>query len=139
MLDKYISKQIILAQIASDGGKGLNDVLKRISSSVPLANLYFKKGYETKDHCIINAIRAIQRNPASGFYYSVKVDRTLYSGAHVFIVYFNFKLHNNAYQISFHTYSNMWRYVNRHCVTRWKKKYSSKEATIKLAYYVFGD
>lgn len=83
MLDKYISKQIILAQIASDGGKGMNDVLKRISSSVPLANLYFKKGYESKDHCIINAIRAIQRNPTSGFYYSVKVDRTLYSGAHV--------------------------------------------------------
>ena len=92
MLDRYIAKQIIFAQLASDGGKKDKEVLNRISSFVPLSEVHYKKGYHAKDHCIINAIRAIQRNPQSGFRYHVKADRTLYSGAHVFIVYFNFKI-----------------------------------------------
>lgn len=137
MLDRYIAKQIIFAQLASDGGKKDKEVLNRISPFVPLSEVHYKKGYHTKDHCIINAIRAIQRNPQSGFRYHVKADRTLYSGAHVFIVYFNFKIGEERYQISFHTFDNMWRFVNRQCVTRWQKKYSSKEAVIKLVYHVY--
>ena len=138
MLDRYIAKQIIFAQLASDGGKKDKEVLNRISSFVPLSEVHYKKGYHAKDHCIINAIRAIQRNPQSGFRYHVKADRTLYSGAHVFIVYFNFKIGGGArYQISFHTFDNMWRFVNQQCVTRWQKKYSSKEAVIKLVYHVY--
>lgn len=136
MLDKYIAKQIILAQIASDGGKRQNDVLQRITPLLPISKKYYKKGYKNKDHCIIEAIKAIQKNPNTGFHYHVKVDRTLYSGAHVFIVYFNFKIGTEAYQVSFHSFSNLWRYVNKKCVTRWKKKHSSKEAVIKLAYYI---
>ena len=139
MLDRYIAKQIIFAQLASDGGKKDKEVLNRISSFVPLSEVHYKKGYHAKDHCIINAIRAIQRNPQSGFRYHVKADRTLYSGAHVFIVYFNFKIGGGGgrYQISFHTFDNMWRFVNQQCVTRWQKKYSSKEAVIKLVYHVY--
>ena len=137
MLDRYIAKQIIFAQLASDGGKKDKEVLNRISSFVPLSEVHYKKGYHAKDHCIINAIRAIQRNPQSGFRYHVKADRTLYSGAHVFIVYFNFKIGGERYQISFHTFDNMWRFVNQQCVTRWQKKYSSKEAVIKLVYHVY--
>lgn len=138
MLDRYIAKQIIFAQLASDGGKKDKEVLNRISSFVPLSEVHYKKGYHAKDHCIINAIRAIQRNPQSGFRYHVKADRTLYSGAHVFIVYFNFKIGGGErYQISFHTFDNMWRFVNQQCVTRWQKKYSSKEAVIKLVYHVY--
>lgn len=34
-MDKYIAKQIILAQIASGGGKGQDDVLARVSSIIP--------------------------------------------------------------------------------------------------------
>lgn len=135
-MDKYIAKQIVLAQLASDGGKHQDDVLSHVSSLLPIGGVYYKKGYDVKDRCIINAIKAIQRNPNTGFIYHVKVDRTLYSGAHVFIVYFNFKLGGESYQISFHTFCNMWRFVNRKCVTRWKKKHSSKESTIRLAYYL---
>lgn len=137
MLDKYIAKQIVLAQIASDGGKRQNDVLKRVTPLLPISRKYYKKGYKNKDHCIMEAIKVIQKNPNTGFHYHVKVDRTLYSGAHVFIVYFNFKINGESYQVSFHCFSNMWRFVNKHCVTRWKKKHSSKEAVIKLAYYLF--
>lgn len=133
-MDKYIAKQIVLAQVASDGGKGQDDVLSRISSFLPIGEIYCKKGYDAKDGCIIKAIKAIQRNPQSGFKYHVKVDRTLYNGVHVFIVYFNFKMEGESYQISFHTFSNMWRFVNKKCSTRCKKKYSSKESAIKLAY-----
>lgn len=137
-MDKYIAKQIVLAQLASDGGKRQDDVLSRVSSLLPIGEVYYKKGYDVKDRCIVKAIKAIQRNPNTGFKYHVKVDRTLYSGAHVFIVYFNFKLGGESYQISFHTFSNMWRFVSKKCVTRWKKKHSSKESAIKLVYYLAG-
>lgn len=136
MLDKYIAKHIILAQIASDGGKGQNDVLERVVPLLPISEIYYKKGYRAKDHCIIEAIKAIQKNPNTGFYYHVKVDRTLYSGAHCFIIYFNFKIGKETYQVSFHTFSNLWRFVNKKCVTRWKKKHSSKESAIRLAHYL---
>ena len=136
-MDKYIAKQIILAQIASDGGKNQKDVLERVLPLLSISKLYYKKGYYAKYHCIIEAIKAIQKNPNTGFHYHVKVDRTLYSGAHVFIVYFNFKIGIDSYQVSFHCFSNMWRYVNKQCITRWKKKHSSKESVIKLAYHLF--
>ena len=137
MLDQYIAKQIILAQIASDGGKRKNDVLIRVASLLPISKKYYKNGYKNKDHCILEAIKAIQKNPNSGFRYHVKIDRTLYGGAHCFVVYFNFKIGTEAYQVSFHCFSNLWRFVNRKCVTRWKKKHSSKESVIKLAYHLF--
>ena len=103
----------------------------------PISKKYYKNGYKNKDHCIIEAIKAIQKNPNSGFRYHVKIDRTLYGGAHCFVVYFNFKIGTEAYQVSFHCFSNLWRFVNRKCVTRWKKKHSSKESVIKLAYHLF--
>jgi hypothetical protein len=139
MLDKYISKQIILAQIASDGGKHINTTLSRISSLIPLGELYSKKGYIAKDACILNAIKAIQKKPNSGFFYHIKIDRTLRGDRHCFIVYFNFKINNERHQVSFHCFSNLWRFINKKCVTRWKKKYSSIESVIYLAYYTFKD
>ena len=39
MLDRYIAKQIIFAQLASDGGKKDKEVLNRISSFVPLSEV----------------------------------------------------------------------------------------------------
>lgn len=138
MLDKYVSKQIILAQLASDGGKHQRDVLERVVPLLPIGKIYYKKGYDVKDHCIIEAIKTIQRNPNTGFYYHIKVDRTLCSGAHVFVIYFNFKIGNESYQVSFHTFSNMWRFMNQKCATRWKKKHSSKESVIQLAYLILG-
>lgn len=39
MLDKYVSKQIILAQIASDGGKHQRDVLERVVPLLSMENI----------------------------------------------------------------------------------------------------
>ncbi len=136
-LDKYVAKQIILAQIASDGGKQNSDILSTISFIMPISKSYYKKAYDTKDHCIKNAIKAIQKNPNTGFYYHVTVDRTLRNNRHCFIIYFNFKINNEAHQISFHSFGNFWHYINKQCPTRWKKVTSSREATCILAYYVF--
>lgn len=136
-LNKYIGKKIVLAQVASDGGKGERYVLSHIAPLFPISRLYYQKGYNIKDNCIIAAIKAIQKNPKCGFKYSVKVDRTLLSGSHVFIVYFNFKINNENYQISFHTFSNMWKFVNKKCITRWKKRVSSRDAAIRLAYAIY--
>lgn len=133
IMDKYIAKQIILAQIASDGGKGYTETLDRIGRIVPMSEMFYKKGYHAKDGCVIKAIKAIQKKPGCGFRYHVKVDRTLWNGRHRFIVYFNFKLDGESYQISFHCFSNMWRFVSQKCVTRWKKKHCSKESVIRLA------
>lgn len=134
MLDEYISKQIVLAQIASEGGKGKSTTVKKVSSFIPLGKLYSKKGYLAKDTCICKAIKAIQKNPSSGFYYHVKVEKTFRNNSHRFIVYFNFKLGDERLQISFHTYANMWKFVNQKCTTRWQKKHSSIDSAIRLAY-----
>lgn len=42
-MDKYIAKQIILAQIASDGGKNQKDVLERVLPLLSISKLYYKK------------------------------------------------------------------------------------------------
>lgn len=129
-LDKYIAKQIILAQVASDGGKGIRE----LQSLFPIASVYCKKAYYVKDVCIKNAIKAIQKKPNTGFRYHVTVDYAVCGGyKHVFVVYFNFKLDGENRQISFHTFANLWKYVNRKCPTRWKKKYNSRETALDLA------
>ena len=39
IMDKYIAKQIVLAQLASDGGKRQDDVLSRVSSLLPIGKV----------------------------------------------------------------------------------------------------
>lgn len=59
-MDKYIAKQIILDQVASESGKGLYGTLNSVISLLPIAKVYRKNAYWAKDHSIIQAIKCIQ-------------------------------------------------------------------------------
>lgn len=130
--NKYIAKQIILAQIASDGAKG------RYWPSHYILQRYSSKGYNIKERCIFNAINGINRSKDSNFYYFVnKVDE--YGGC--FIVYFNTKIKGRRYQVSFHCFDNNFsKFANNNCSTRWDKE-NSRITThvINNHYKVFKD
>lgn len=142
-MNKYVAKQIVLAQIASDGGKGDPLTLIRVKKHVEIAKAFYKKGYSAKDKCIFRAIAAIQKDNKSGFTYHVTtktgIDRRGYE-FFSYLIYFNFKLKDgNNYQISFHSFNSKFQSLIKQperCRTKWKKRTSSKEATIKLAYFI---
>jgi len=133
MLNKAIAKNIILAQIASDGGKDI-----RTESNLKLSNLYSKKGYKAKDSRILKAIELINNNKNTGFYYHVKFDyysRNLDSNC--YIVYFNYKINKQRQQISFHCFSDrIGRYRNKNTSTKWVKRLDSRECALRLAEYL---
>lgn len=129
-LDLRVCKYIVLAQISSDGGKMIPD----IKDTLPIGNVYFKKGYKMKDSLIMKAIKTIQCTKDSGFRFCVKECSGFRSRA--FIVYFNFKLDGKRCQISFHSFNTkLERYINNSVSTRWDKK-SSRKTAESLALYL---
>lgn len=95
--DRKIAKAIILAQIASDGGKG-NPSLRHLFKEGWVVN---NAGYSLKDAYILNAIYGINKSRNSMFrYYVAKGD---IGGS--CIAYFNFLVKGEKMQISFHTFS----------------------------------
>ena len=132
-LDLRVCKYILLAQIASDGGK--HRCLWELPTMIPIGEVYYTKGYNVKDSEILKAIKTINQSPKStGFHFYVKEVDGFRSRA--FIIYFNFKLDGKRYQISFHSFNKkMQRYSNNRFSTRWDKK-SSRESAKALANYL---
>ena len=129
-LDLRVCKYIVLAQIASDGGKHITE----IEDALPIGKVYSKKGYTKKDSLIMKAIKTIQCNKNTGFKFFIK-DCDGFSSPAV-IVYFNFKLEGKRYQISFHSFNMMLKRLEiSNFSTRWDKK-SSREAAVVLAEYL---
>lgn len=122
-----IAKEIVKAQIASDGGKGIKD----IADTIDIGGVYCKKGYDIKDVCIRKAIKMINRCKKSGFYYFVQSCDDFTNPC--YIVYFNFKIDGERYQVSFHTFSDLDHFCNQKTTTRWSKKVSSRESAVVLA------
>lgn len=131
-LNRYVAKQIILAQVASDAGKGIYLLGQELKQTIPIYKVYEKKGYYAKDTCIKKALKTIQSKKNSGFFYHVKVAYPCNHNRHCFLIYFNFQIENMRFQVSFHSFSNMWRYVNQKCNTRWQKKINSRTACFIL-------
>lgn len=65
-MDKYIAKQIVLAQVASDGGKGQDDVLSRISSFLPIGEIYCKKVMTRKTVVLSRQLRQYNATHKAG-------------------------------------------------------------------------
>ena len=82
-IDKIISKYVVLAQTASDGGKGI----KTLNNLFPTSRLVNYKGYDIKDVYIKKAINMIQKSKDSIFRFYVKEDWKIAN----YIIYFNFK------------------------------------------------
>lgn len=122
-IDKVISKYIILAQVASDGGKGINT----LNNLFPTSRLVSYKGYDVKNVYIKKAIHMIQKSKDSIFRFYVKEDWKIAN----YIVYFNFKLDGKRFQVSFHSFKDWSRYKRKDYQTRWNKR-DSREACLRL-------
>lgn len=132
-LNKYISKQIILAQVASDAAKGIYELRPAVRETIPSYRIYERKGYSGKDACIKRVLTAIQNKKHSGFYYHVRADHVHGGHKYCYLVYFNFKIEGSRFQISFHSFTDLRRYVSANKTqTRWQKKNDSRTSCLIL-------
>lgn len=111
MLNKYIAKQIVLAQICSDAGKNIHE-LKLKEKNVLYRNI--DAGYAGKEDAIKRAITKINSlgSVKSGFHFYV----TNNSGNryYPYLIYFNFEIHGERKQVSFHSANKEFeRYVKK--------------------------
>lgn len=138
MLNKQIAKYIILAQIASDGGKDIYEreligKWHRYWDDATVNEKVADSGYEYKSEYIRKAILRINAlGPAKcGFNYWATTN------GHTHIVYFSFKLDGERYQISFHDFSPFVKQVatkNKAVEHKmhWETKLPSRETAILL-------
>lgn len=100
---KNIIKNIILAQIASDAGKGIyNKEFFSPSLIKKEVKTAWRLGYAVKDKYILNAIKIISTTPRCGInFWCVKApDQNDYDSI---ITYFDIKTNEKRYQVSFHS------------------------------------
>ena len=122
---------IIKAQAFSDKAKGYNNLLTK---TFCYDGLFSRDYYMMKDIFIKKAIREIQKknNPDNISFYVTR-DMSIDS----YLVYFNFKIGNERYQISFHSFNMKLATLlkgKQPCKTKWDKN-SSRDAAIVLGYY----
>lgn len=128
-IQKTIARNIILAQVASDGGKYIEDIM----DIIPGAKYTWYQGYSLKDIHIEKAMKMIAANSGkTGYYYTVTRDKNINS----YLIYFSFKLEGKRYQVSFHSFNNWQKYLSKTQPTYWDHK-SSRQAVISLADYYF--
>lgn len=128
---KAIANRLILAQIASDGGKGIEDLCELLGSykSYHIA----EQGYKVKDIHILKAINFINVHHDRNFHYGVLRNTV---GTPKYLVYFSFIIEGIKYQMSFHTYSDAFeKFVGKNPM-HWDKK-DSREVAVKLFHYYF--
>lgn len=126
-MQRCIANNIVLAQVASDGGKNVEtiaDIFGEYSRDV------WEEGYSVKQFYIKAAIKDIQKSQKMGhpqmFHYSVR------DGGRSKIVYFTFYLCGVRRQVSFHTFGLDVPLSGNRQKVRWDKE-SSREAVIDLA------
>jgi hypothetical protein len=95
---KRIARLVILAQDASDAGKGLNAL--ELSSSKRYTQ---SQGYAAKNTYILKAIQQIRNTKPCGWNFYVEADRPDQNGYRSVITYFQYKLNGVRYDVSFHT------------------------------------
>lgn len=127
-MDKRIATAIILAQIASDAGKGDYELAEYCNRLVEAYGAK-EKGYRKKDDYIRKAIALIRHYGAKEVYYHVQMDEKIRqnrNGDPAFIIYFNWKIDGKRYQASFHSFGNWYQYLGGSCRTHWDRRDSRK-------------
>ena len=115
-IEKEISKNIVLAQVASDKGKGIESI--EIKGSRGARDL----GYGLKVNYIMTALKLIRKNKTQFSYWVESApDQNGYGSV---IVYFEYILWGEKLQVSFHTPESlvpreMWKLVNTGRPTVW--------------------
>ena len=130
---KSIVKDICYAQCCSDAGKYIY-MLSYFSSNAKVFNKCEYFAYEDKAFYIKRAIDQIRHAPYVGVNYYIDIDMR-----ENYIVYFNIKVGDKRYQVSFHVpgFDNnnklLWEYQDfgRRPI-RWKSSHSSRDNCIKL-------
>lgn len=127
--DVKIAREVILAQVASDGGKNIDEIKRIFVDSYPA----YKDGYKIKEKHILRAISLINKSEDSDFRYFVTKDGKCP------LVYFDYKAVDLRCQVSFHCpYSKAvesWATKasrKNHYGTRWDED-SSRESCMWLA------
>lgn len=130
---RAIAKAIVFAQLASDGGKGINDLVNEVNGKD--ACKCFSLGYKAKDGNIFKAIDLINRQKSEEvrFYVRHAWDQNGYAS---YLVYFTFRLNGKRLQVSFHSPDRGWSYLDKYCentsATYWDKD-SSRRTCLILA------
>lgn len=124
-MNRAVLKNIYLAQMASDGGKGIYEL-------PPWDETKKKKrlGYDQKDEYILRAIDLIVRKKDTGFSFFVTRCKDINS----YLVYFEMTFGNELYQVSFHSYcDNLEKYLKKNSkhYTVWDEK-SSRDTCLFL-------
>ena len=92
--DQMIAKAIIMAQVASDGGKRIHEIAKYNKK-------VWRQGYAVKDSFIVKAINLIRKSVGKtdlNWKYMVE------DAGRSVIVYFQYKVGGTTHQISFHNF-----------------------------------
>jgi hypothetical protein len=125
---KKILRNLINAQIASDGGKSVFE-LPRTEKEWAIA----KAGYAAKDRYISDAIGLINSSRNCGIYFSVTFCPELSEWNDCYIVYFNIKINGKRYQVSYHSFDSRFEPLARYeTSTRWTRKNSSRNILREL-------
>lgn len=125
------------AQIASDSGKGIEDIPVRTNSN----DKALEAGYKKKEHYILAALKAIDKHPPCGINYYVQRtgDQNGYPSV---LVYFDIKLDGQRLQVSFHnpynrTSQELDNYIGKGRPTRWTGEIGgSRKAVFKIQEYL---
>lgn len=132
---REIAKAIVFAQLASDGGKKIYDLIDEVNCKG--AHRCFKMGYSTKDANILKAIDLINKTRSEEVRYSVIAteDQNGYDSS---LIYFTFRLNGKRHQVSFHSpgmnkYTAYRHYVKKSCTTHWDARVQSRWECLELA------
>lgn len=137
-MNEQAIRRIILAQVASDGGKGIGDLLDVLPEEFkPAAKKIWLKGYRIKDSLLEEACQIIARHKACNLRFFVTEDK---EGVARYIVYFDIKVDGKRLQASFHSFSYRWaKWVRGSVASRgnWDHKDSRETCKVLLKYLRF--
>lgn len=127
-MNRRVVQEILLAQIASDGGKRIrSELLARANESIfDKMDKAWHCGYPEKDIHIMNAIKMIARSKDKAIRFSVQKDDEEVAK---YLVYFDIRLNGRREQVSFHSFDmSLERFlsVNR---SSWIKAHRGFKAT----------
>jgi hypothetical protein len=134
-INKTIAIAIVSAQIASDAGKCIYDL--KCKNQIRRRSEKFK--YKVKTYYILHALNIIRKNKTDYNYYVSDIVGDQNNSPSI-IVYFDFRIENKRYQMSFHTplsqACELKSFSNTGRKTRWRRHFeSSREAAQALIDY----
>jgi len=135
-MNKQAALNIILAQVASDGGKGIVELLNNLPSNLySKAEKVWSAGYAAKDELLERACLIVARHHDAGIRFFVTEDK---QGIAAYIIYFDIKEGGKRWQASFHSFNKKrWsKWVKPSVASRgnWDHK-NSRETCLHMAWY----